>query len=449
MSAEIRALKEQRADLFAKAKALDTSTPEKRAEAEKMLADVEALGDRINTEERKERLAGEFGEPARPGISQPNRRDSDKITDRDRTLAFRAWCAGDKAELVTDEMRNAAKKCKVNYRAPSFRLGSLEENRATSDPMGWGAGTTGANQVVSTGVGAGPMVPAIGGLGTEIEKVMAAYGGVREACRVIKTQSGANFMYPVVDESTVVGKLLAENTQATVHTFASTYVEFKAHKFTSNIVRVSLETLQDTQYPFEAILAEMLGERIARRQNYYFTVGASSNGAQPDGIVGGSTAADTSRVSGLGVAGGIAYNSSDLMSLFHAVDPNYRRNGTWMFNDATLLALKAATILTTFYYPIWQPSIREGEPDTLMGKPYVINQDMPSFPGSSDSGNKPIAFGDLSKQIIRDALGITLVRFNEKYLDYYEAGFAAFARADSHCVNSNAIKHWACSAASS
>jgi HK97 family phage major capsid protein len=66
-----------------------------------------------------------------------------------------------------------------------------------------------------------------------------------------------------------------------------------------------------------------------------------------------------------------------------------------------------------------------------MGYPYVINQSMAS-PGSSA---KKVIFGQFSKYMIRDVRDITLIRLNERYADYHQVGFLAFARADGDLLD--------------
>ena len=61
-----------------------------------------------------------------------------------------------------------------------------------------------------------------------------------------------------------------------------------------------------------------------------------------------------------------------------------------------------------------------------MGYPVIINNDMAAMA----AGAKSVLFGDLSKYIIRDVLGVTLLRLEERYADFHQVAFLAFARMD-------------------
>jgi HK97 family phage major capsid protein len=71
-----------------------------------------------------------------------------------------------------------------------------------------------------------------------------------------------------------------------------------------------------------------------------------------------------------------------VIDLLHKVDPAYRASGSaaWMTNDigfSTLRKLRGSTAAASDVL-VWQPSLVPGAPDTLLGYPVVINQDVPS-----------------------------------------------------------------------
>ena len=80
-----------------------------------------------------------------------------------------------------------------------------------------------------------------------------------------------------------------------------------------------------------------------------------------------------------------------------------------------------------------------GEYDRIHGYPYTINQSVPA----PTTGLKSVIFGDLSKYQTRIALGMTLLRLTERYADYLQVGFLAFARADGDLLDAgtNPVKH--------
>jgi len=176
------------------------------------------------------------------------------------------------------------------------------------------------------------------------------------------------------------------------------------------------------------VLAEMMGERQARALNAAFTTGDGSG--KPTGFV---TDASTGEN-----AAATALTRDNLLDLMHSVDPLYQRsaNAAYMFNDSTLAYIKKLSIGSADDRPLWVPSMREGAPDTIEGKPYVINQDMADI----GTTNKSVAFGDWSKYIIRRVAQGGMKRLNERYADSLTIGFILWGRYDGKLINTSAIK---------
>ena len=72
----------------------------------------------------------------------------------------------------------------------------------------------------------------------------------------------------------------------------------------------------------------------------------------------------------------------------------------------------------------------QGDPDKYYGDPYFYNQQMSGI----GAGNKSLIFGDFSKYIIRDSAGLTLVRYNELFMQSYQRGYQAFIRTDGQLL---------------
>jgi HK97 family phage major capsid protein len=81
----------------------------------------------------------------------------------------------------------------------------------------------------------------------------------------------------------------------------------------------------------------------------------------------------------------------------------------------------------------------QGAPATLLGYPVFTNNDMSAL---TTNGTRAILFGALQKYLIRDVIGITLLRLDERYADFHQVAFLAFARADGNLLNAgtNPIK---------
>lgn len=364
-----------------------------------------------------------------------------RITRRDRDLAFRAWAAGGDEDVMPRGAMEAAKKIGLNPRRKSVKLSlrrkapqNYAEARAASDPLQIASSESG-----SSGIKGGFTVQNEAMI-TELEIQLLAHGPVRTASQVIRTATGASLPWPTMNDSNNSGAIIAETIASTFLTMNFGQVVFGAFKYSSLMIPISVELLQDTILNMPAIIGEAAGVRIARIQNSHLTTGASSDSV-PSGIVGGST----TRSSQLGVTSSTYAQLifTELMALQHSVDAAYRVAPTvqWMFSDDTLLKMKQVTLQSSHVAPLWLPSVRVGSPDTILGRSYVVNSNMPNYESTGGAQTKPVAFGDFNKFIVRDALDIDLIRLDERYADQHMVGFVAIARMDAGSIQYGAIKH--------
>lgn len=280
------------------------------------------------------------------------------------------------------------------------------------------------------------------GFQNELEKAMLPFITMYPFARVIKTNEGNDIQWPMVNDTANKGELMSEGGGLNSQDVAFTRETLKAYMFDSKIVQVSLQLLQDSAIPIETLLGELLGERVGRILNQYFTTGTGT--AQPEGVA-GTLGATSSAVTGVLIAGP---DRDDIVKLVHSVNADYRRNGTFMFNDSILKAIKLMVVGTTDANPLWRPGLLSTggmstrEPDTIEGYPYIINDEMASL----GSGNKIMLFGDFKKFIIREVTGFIMVRLNELYMANLNVGFVGYKRASSHLLDAGThpIKYLAC-----
>lgn len=285
-----------------------------------------------------------------------------------------------------------------------------------------------STQVGSTAGLGGNLIPE--GFANRLEKYLKMYGGVYEAADVIMTATGNPFPYPTVNDTASTGAYIDQGTADSVADVTFAKVDFPlTPTMTSKVIKVSWELMQDSFFDLEGLIAELAGERLGRFSNAQFTTGSTSGKIQ--GFITGSSSGKTA-------ASATAFTRAELVDLMHSIDPAYRNSAKcrWMFNDTTLAAIKKLSFGTGDDRPLWIPSMREGAPDTLEGKPYTVNQDM----ASAATGTKPIAFGDFGKYKVRVAQGIVLEMSRERYWDERVTGFVALARMDGRLVNTDAIK---------
>ena len=305
--------------------------------------------------------------------------------------------------------------------------GLSEEHRSMLDGQFVGGDSAEFRALSASVAGAGGYTVPPGFRDTLIE-TLKAFGNVREVATVINSDNGQPLQWPTFNGTAQVGRILAENTQATQTDPVFGTKTLGAYMYHSDAVLVPYQFLQDTAIDVEGFLARALGERIARIQNQHFTTGTGTS--QPQGI-------QTAAVSGATLATGntTSLTYAGLLGLVHSVDPAYRQGGQFMMSDTALQAARA--IMDSQNRPLWQPSIQVGAPDTLLGYGVVINNDMP-VPAANV---KSVLFGDFRRgYVVRDIVGIQVQQLRERYADFLQVGWHAYARSDAAQQDAAAYK---------
>lgn len=263
---------------------------------------------------------------------------------------------------------------------------------------------------------------------------LKAYGGMRTVSNIIQTAMGNPMNYPTSDGRTEVGEIVAENTQAAAADISFGVISLPVYKFSSKIVTVPWELLQDSAVDVEAFVRARLVTRLGRATNNKFTVGSGSS--EPNGIV---TAATTGVTGATGTTVTVTYDA--LTDLQHSIDPAYRQlgNTSWMMNDDTVRIIRK--IKDSQNRPLFIPGFEDalpvggtpgGQPDTLMGRPIVVNQDMAVMAANA----KSILYGDLSFYTIRDVMQVEMFRFTDSpYASKGQVGFLAWLRSGGNLVD--------------
>lgn len=280
----------------------------------------------------------------------------------------------------------------------------------------------------ATGVGGGYTVPT--GFSGKIESAMKWYGGMTEFAEIMDTETGQPIPYPTDNDTGNTGEIVGPNVQVSQAQPSFGNVIFTAYKFSSKLVLVPFELLQDSYFDLDSYLANKLGIRLGRIMNNKFTVGVGG-GTEPTGLITAAAAAGLIVTMPNGNTATISVEN--FTDLEHSVDKTYRPGSKFMINDLTLKLVKK--LKDSQGRSLWLPglasSLQAGYPDTLNGYPYIINNDMP-IPGAN---NYLAAFGQGSAFKIRRVSGYTVLRLTERYADYGQVGFLCFMRADSNLVD--------------
>jgi HK97 family phage major capsid protein len=166
--------------------------------------------------------------------------------------------------------------------------------------------------------------------------------------------------------------------------------------------------LDDSRVDIVGWLADEVSIQFSEQESEAFING---NGVeQPKGIAAYAMAANSSYI--WGKVGYITSGNANLINdldklidLQHALKPVYRNGAAWLMNDATLATIRKMKDGDGNY--IWVPGLKDGAPDTLLGKPVEIDDNVDDI----GNGKYPIFFANFKRAyLIIDRQGVRVLR---------------------------------------
>lgn len=412
--ATLQELRDQRAAAWAQAQEYNERTGDMSAEDEaawaRALDEVDRLGELINNRERTEELDTRFSEiDDQTGGNGGNRSDG---------------TGGDGANLE-DQYRQAFETFVRHgqHDMPAEQRQLLLQRAVDTRAQGIGTGGAG-----------GFTVPE--GFWAKVTETMLYFANVAQVSEQLSTSTGNKIPWPTNNDTANEGSLLAENTQIGEQDLTFGQAELDAFMYTSELVRVSLQLLQDSGVDIEGFLARKLGERLGRIINRHYTVGTGS--AQPQGYTVGATQGTTQSLAGDNLFNDPQNAWRSVVDLIHSVDIAYRDGARFALHDLILAEVRKWRDADG--RPLWQPSVAAGEPDRILNYPYLVNNYQDSVSGTA--GDIPLFFGNFRQGFVtRTVAGGMLKRLEERYADFLQVGFFAFSRHDSVVQDASAIKY--------
>lgn len=405
---QIKELEERRQKSAYEARKILTDNPdglseEHRSVVDKCHADVDKYTDEIKRYQRQEQIDKSttelIGRENRSTETTTEKRGSDGVKAFEKMLRFGP-------HTLSVEERSAMSTA-------AYRPGDLEERLMTSTTANEGAEFAPQDFL------------------NKFVLVETHVDSVREAgAEVIVSSNGRTLPYPRIDDTSNTGERLANQDTAANDAGADPDTEdllLGAFQYTSKIVKLSRALGTDSAYPIADVLTTMLRTRIDRVRNTDHTQGTGSS--QPQGCAYGAT-------EGHEAASASAISRPDLLSLIHSLDRRYRANAKLMFSDDTLRAVRA--LAGDNGQPVWYPgSVAGGQPPTIEGLQYVINNDMEDI----GADNKSVLIADWAEAyVIRDVLGVEVFVDPFSYLSKLQFGYLAAVRGDGGIKNPSAIR---------
>lgn len=393
----IKDMQEARLRLSAEAVSLTKGdmNAETRAKILTIYADADAIKANIDLAERAEALEAELRSSVAPPVSP---------------LSGNA-----KTASVVAEQRAAYKSVFGKY----LRGGVTSLDSAELRTLGQYRDLTGA-----TGSNGAYLIET--DLQKDLQIALKSYGGMRQVAKNWKTSQGNPVQLPLLNDTANPGKRLnATSVPGTVDELDLVFGQttFGTWTYTTQQIKVSNELLRDADLDIESIIKDAFVERIGRIQNTEFTNGTGST--MPVGLAYAAPVGFTAAT-----GGATSINYADFVNTLHSLDPAYRGNAKWMFHDTTLAA--ARLLVDTLGRALLGLGINGGDPDSILGYKFQINQDVPVIAANA----KSILFGDFNRAYtIRDVGDLKISRLDELGMQSNETIFIGFSAADGQFVN--------------
>ena len=186
------------------------------------------------------------------------------------------------------------------------------------------------------------------------------------------------------------------------------------------LAKIGEDELMDADINLESILAEEFSRALGETEEAAFVVGTGHDYNQPEGFTVNATLVAATKTT----TAANAITVEDCMDVVYECPTQFRRNGVFLVNSQTELALRklrAGGSTTGDGAFLWQPSVQAGLPSTFIGRPIYTQDDMKKL---TDTAQIILAFGDFKTGYrIVDRVGMSLQRLTELYS---EAGLVGF-----------------------
>ena len=203
-------------------------------------------------------------------------------------------------------------------------------------------------------------------------------------------------------------------------------VSLDAHKLHVGI-KVTEELLYDAAFNLEKYITEEFTRALANAEEDAFLNGDGVN--KPTGIF------DSKKGGELGLTTKAQTITADeLIDLVYSLDRPYRKKAAFILNDATVAQIRKLKDVNGAY--IWQPSLKDGEPDRLLGYPAYTS----AFAPKAEKGKLAVAFGDFSYYKIGDRGNRSFQDLKELFAGNGMVGFLGKERVDGILVLREAVK---------
>ena len=267
----------------------------------------------------------------------------------------------------------------------------------------------------------------------ELLKTITEISPIRSIARV-RTTGQRSIQIPKRDGQFAAQWVSESGTRSETTGYTVGLEELPAHEMYA-LVDISEQDLEDTVFDLEAEMQSEFAEQFAKAEGAAFVSGNSVG--KPHGFM------DASGVGSVDSGSATAVTADGLISLVHNIKSDYTRNGTFVFNRATLASIRKLKDTAGQY--VFQTGMMLGGNmvNTILGHPYVEATDMPS----EGADTFPVAFGDFRRAyMIVDRVNLAVLRDPFTQATTGNVRYIARKRVGGQVVQAEAINKLKCSA---
>lgn len=259
--------------------------------------------------------------------------------------------------------------------------------------------------------------------GSFVEKVVTAVKdntSVLKAGAFILTDSTGNR----ISAPSVTGFGPAQTAESTaLPETASGTVKHLSHYNYGGLFRLSNALIRDVNADLVGLLGRRGGVEVANALNAKLLTGTGSS--QPEGATVGGSLGSSAAAASITVA--------DVYDLFYSLEQAADR-GTWIMSGATATAIRLADTNGQ----LWATSPAGDNPQVLLGRPVIIDSNMPAIGASA----KSVLFGDFENgYLVRMVGGVEVTASEHYYFNSNDTAVRVQVSADGLVTDSNLIKY--------
>ena len=314
--------------------------------------------------------------------------------------------------------------------------GQSPENESKMLDIARKAATEFKDITIGTGSAGGFGVPEE--ISREIEKHELKFSPVRSLVKVVRAGTSDYKELLAINGATSgwVGETGSRTatTTPTLREITPTHGELYAYP------QVSEWSLDDVFFNVEQWLSEAVGESFAAAEATSVLTGNGTN--QCTGMLNSAPTAVTDETATRAAAvyefianvdAGLAILPDRLIDVMYRLNSTYQSGAVWAMNSTTVGAVRKLKDTTNQY--LWQPSMIVGQPDTLLGKPVSVWEQMAAIANNAH----PIAYGNFRRgYVVVDRVGMRITRDSVTNIGHVR--FYVRRREGGIVLNNNAIK---------